>query len=172
MRMSHATPMDTASGRAITRMSEALWRSLFTRARAGHVASTTSLHYSTSVDILTTVLNKDVAWGGHAWAIEHEYPKSLRAIARKLGVPADLQVVGQAGIPAVLSAGPSEADVIKEKELLGALDRRGKLTAAAFETSLSVEEAEQMLDALAVKGHPEDTVEHGRLVYAHREHEV
>jgi hypothetical protein len=64
--------------------------------------------------------------------------------------------------------GPSEAEGIKEKELLQALGRRGKLTAveAALETSLSVEEAEGMLQALAAKGHLEVTVEHGRLLYA------
>ncbi len=37
---------------------------------------------------------------------------------------------------------------------------------AALETSLSVGEAERMLQALAAKGHLEVTVEHGRLVYA------
>jgi hypothetical protein len=36
----------------------------------------------------------------------------------------------------------------------------------ALENSLSVEEAERMLQALAAKGHLEATVEHGRLVYA------
>jgi hypothetical protein len=63
------------------------------------------------------------------------------------------QGVGQAGLPFAPRADPSQADVIKEKELLEALDRRGKLTAveAALESSLSVEEAERMLEALAAK---------------------
>jgi capsular polysaccharide biosynthesis protein len=77
-------------------------------------------------------------------------PSLAASVAGKLGRPNVLQGVGQAG-------------------LLGeALDRRGKLTAveAALETSLSVEEAERMLEALAVRGHLEVTVEHGRLVYA------
>ena len=66
------------------------------------------------------------------------------------------------------SAGPSVAEALKEKELLEALFRREKLTAveAALESSLSVEEAERMLEALAVKGHLKVSVEHGRLVYA------
>jgi capsular polysaccharide biosynthesis protein len=53
-------------------------------------------------------------------------------------------------------------------ELIEVLGRGGKLTAveAALESSLSVEEAEGMLQALAAKGHIEVTVEHGRLVYA------
>jgi hypothetical protein len=37
---------------------------------------------------------------------------------------------------------------------------------AALETSLTVEEADRLLQALAAKGHLEITVEHGRLVYA------
>jgi hypothetical protein len=75
---------------------------------------------------------------------------ALPRVAGKLGRPAVPPGVGQAGV------------------LGGALDRRGKLTAveAALETSLSVEEAERMLQALAAKGHLRVTIEHGRLVYA------
>ena len=53
------------------------------------------------------------------------------------------------------------AEGIKEKELLEALVRRGKLTAveAALETSLSVEEADLMLCELAVRGHLEVSLE-------------
>ena len=55
-----------------------------------------------------------------------------------------------------------------EKELLLALGRCGKLTVveAALETSLSVEEAERMLQELAAKGHLEVSIEHGKLHYA------
>jgi hypothetical protein len=62
----------------------------------------------------------------------------------------------------------AQAEGIMEKELLLALGRCGKLTAveAALESSLSVEEAERMLDALAAKGHLEVSIEHGRLHYA------
>jgi hypothetical protein len=68
------------------------------------------------------------------------------------------------GIPALSPA----TEAAKEKELLGALGRRGKLTVAgvALETSLTVGEADRMLSALAAKGHLEVTVEHGRLLYA------
>jgi hypothetical protein len=77
-------------------------------------------------------------------------PGVAASVAGKLGKPVVLQGVGQVGI------------------LGEALDRRGKLTAveAALETSLSVEEANRMLQALAAKGHLEVTVEHGRLYYA------
>src|ERR687889_625773 len=53
-----------------------------------------------------------------------------------------------------VTADPNEAERSKEKELLQALGRCGKLTAveAALETSLSVEEAERMLQDLAAKG--------------------
>ena len=59
-------------------------------------------------------------------------------------------------------------EAAKEKELLEALGRRGALTVAgaALETSLTVEEAERMLSALAAKGHLEVSVERGRLLYS------
>jgi capsular polysaccharide biosynthesis protein len=95
-------------------------------------------------------------------------PGVAASVAGKLGGPAVSQGIGQAGLPFAPSAGPSRADVIKEKELLLALGRCGKLTAveAALESSLSVEEADRMLSELAAKGHLEVTVEHGRLHYA------
>jgi capsular polysaccharide biosynthesis protein len=67
-------------------------------------------------------------------------------------------------VPAVSPA----TEASKEKELLEALGRRGALTVAgvALETSLTVEEADRMLSALAAKGHVEVTVERGRLLYA------
>jgi capsular polysaccharide biosynthesis protein len=99
-------------------------------------------------------------------------PGAAARVAGKLGKPAaDLQVVGQAGILAVPRTDP-RVERIKEQELLEALDRRGKLTAveAALETSLSVEEANQMLFELASRGHLEVTVEHGKLLYSFWEH--
>ena len=90
------------------------------------------------------------------------------SLADNLGGQAVRQEVGEAGAPAVPPDDPTEAEGLKEKELLRALRRRGKLTAvgASLETSLSVEEAERMLEALAAKGHIEVTVEHGRLLYS------
>jgi capsular polysaccharide biosynthesis protein len=97
-------------------------------------------------------------------------PVVAASVAGKLGRQAVLQGVGQAGIPAVVRAGPSQAEGIREKELLQALGRapNGKLTVAgaALETSLSVEEAERILSKLAVRGHLEVTVANGRLHYA------
>ncbi len=40
------------------------------------------------------------------------------------------------------------------------------MAGAALETSLTLEEADRMLSALAAKGHLEVTVEHGRLLYS------
>jgi hypothetical protein len=61
----------------------------------------------------------------------------------------------------------------KEKELLEALARKGKITAAraALETSLSVSEADGMLSELAKEGHVEVRAREGRLVYALWEHD-
>ncbi len=97
-------------------------------------------------------------------------PDNAASTAGKLGEWAVRQGVGQAGVPTMPPADPSQAEGIKEKELLEALAREpsGKLTAvgATLETSLTVGEAERILQALAAKGYLEVTVEHGRLVYA------
>jgi capsular polysaccharide biosynthesis protein len=86
-------------------------------------------------------------------------------IAGTLGERPSRQGIGQAG---VLGRDRSIVERVKEKELLLALGRRGKLTAveAALETSLSVEEANRMLFDLVAKGHLQLIVEHGRLYYA------
>jgi capsular polysaccharide biosynthesis protein len=63
---------------------------------------------------------------------------------------------------------------VKEKKLLLALGRRGKLTAveAALESELSVEEADRILEELAFAGQLEITVEHGRVLYSFWGHEA
>jgi hypothetical protein len=78
------------------------------------------------------------------------------------------KLVGQAGVLGRRHSAPSIVERVKEKKLLRALGRRGKLTAveAAVETSLSVEEANRMLFDLASRGHLEVTVEHGKLLYS------
>ena len=76
-----------------------------------------------------------------------------------------LLVRGIAGI----SEGPDEPAVegSGERELLQALQRRGELTPAqaAMETSLTVDEADRMLEGLAAKGHLEVKVRGGGLFY-------
>ena len=54
-----------------------------------------------------------------------------------------------------------------ERELLEALKRRGELSPAqaAMETSLTVNEADKMLDDLAAKGHLDVKVRGGGLFY-------
>lgn len=61
----------------------------------------------------------------------------------------------------------------REKELLGALQRRGELTPAqaAMETSLSVRQADEMLESLAAKGHLDVRVRGGGIFYSLWEHE-
>jgi ATP/maltotriose-dependent transcriptional regulator MalT len=56
----------------------------------------------------------------------------------------------------------------KEKELLSALEERGRLTPtmAAMQTSLTIDEASKMLDTLARKGHLELRPEDGATAYA------
>lgn len=65
-------------------------------------------------------------------------------------------------------AGALASEGAKEKELLGALGRRGALTVAgaALETSLTVEDADRTLSGLAARGHLEVRVERGRLLYS------
>jgi hypothetical protein len=77
-----------------------------------------------------------------------------------------LLVRGVAG----LSDGPAQPPVAnaRERELLEALQRRGELTPAqaAMETSLTVNEADEMLEDLAAKGHLQVRVRGGGLFYA------
>jgi hypothetical protein len=70
-------------------------------------------------------------------------------------------------------AGEATAEESKERELLGALARRGELSAAlaALETSLTVAEADRMLSDLAESGHVEVRAHDGRLGYALWEHD-
>lgn len=61
----------------------------------------------------------------------------------------------------------------KEKEILGALEERGELTptTAAMRTSLTVDEASEMLEGLAHKGHLELQTEDGVIAYALSKHD-
>jgi hypothetical protein len=56
----------------------------------------------------------------------------------------------------------------QEKELLKAIRRHGEITVAqaALETSLSVEEADRMLSALAARGHLEVRIDDARIIYS------
>jgi hypothetical protein len=65
------------------------------------------------------------------------------------------------------TAKPSEA-AAKEKELLEVIRRKGGVTVveAAIEASLSVEEADRILSALAVRGHLEVHVDGARIIYS------
>jgi capsular polysaccharide biosynthesis protein len=86
-------------------------------------------------------------------------------IAGTLGERPSRQGIGQAEL---LGRDRSIVERIKEKKLLLALGRRGKLTAveAALETGLSVEEADRMLQDLAAKGHLQVDIQDGRLVFS------
>lgn len=70
------------------------------------------------------------------------------------------------------TAGPPAANA-RERELLEALQRRGELTPAeaAMETSLTVNEADKMLEELAAKGHLDVRVRGGGLFYGLWENE-
>jgi hypothetical protein len=89
-------------------------------------------------------------------------------VAGTLGERPTSQGVGLAGALRRRHSDSSIVERVKEKKLLLALGRRGKLTAieAALETELSVEEANRMLQALALQGQLEVTVEHGKLSYS------
>jgi capsular polysaccharide biosynthesis protein len=94
--------------------------------------------------------------------------------AGTLGERPSRQGVGQAGVLGRRHRDHSIVERIKEKKLLRALGRRGKLTAveAALETSLSVEESDRILSELAARGHLKVTVEHGKLLYSFWEHDA
>lgn len=73
---------------------------------------------------------------------------------------------GVAGLVEARSEPP--AANARERELLEALQRRGELTPAqaAMETSLTVSEADKMLEGLAAKGHLDVRVRGGGLFYS------
>jgi capsular polysaccharide biosynthesis protein len=89
-------------------------------------------------------------------------------IAGTLGERPSRQRIGLAGALCRQRRDRSILERVKEKKLLLALGRRGKLTAveAALESLLSVEEANRMLFDLATRGHLELTVEDGKLLYS------
>jgi capsular polysaccharide biosynthesis protein len=99
-------------------------------------------------------------------------PGAGTRIAGALGERPSRQGVGQAGMHLRRHSTPSIVERVREKKLLLALGRRGKLTAveAALETSLSVEEANRILFDLAAGGHLEVTVDDGKLLYSFWEH--
>jgi hypothetical protein len=102
--------------------------------------------------------------GGLALAL----PGFAARVAGTLGERPSRQGVGQAGVLSRWHRDYSIVERVKEKKLLRALGRRGKLTAveAALESELSVEEANRMLFELAARGHLQVTVERGRLLYS------
>jgi hypothetical protein len=89
-------------------------------------------------------------------------------VAGTLGERPTRQRIGQAEVLGTRYISPSIVERVKEKELLRALGRRGKLTAveAALESSLSVEVANRMLFDLVAKGHLQLIVERGKLLYS------
>jgi capsular polysaccharide biosynthesis protein len=82
--------------------------------------------------------------------------------------------VGARGTGTLGERPTSIVERVKEKKLLRALGRRGKLTAveAALESELSVEEANRILFDLASRGHLEITVEDGKLLYSFWGHDA
>jgi capsular polysaccharide biosynthesis protein len=92
----------------------------------------------------------------------------LLTLVTGLALCAGLAKLAPPGVGARVGGTLGERPRIKEKKLLLALGRRGKLTAveAALETSLTVEEADRILSELAHNGYLKVTVEHGRLLYS------
>ena len=115
---------------------------------------------------LLTLVSGLLLFAGLAFALPRVAAWGHRRAALRTTGAVDLAARGARRVPDVSPATATEA--AKEKELLRALVRRGKLTVAgaALETSLTVEEADRMLSALAAKGHLEVAVERGRLLYS------
>jgi len=101
---------------------------------------------------------------GLAFALPRVAASGMGRFALRATRAAGLTANDSGGVP----NGEPSTTAGKEKELLVALGRHGKLTVAgvALETSLTVGEADRMLSALAAKGHLQVTVEHGRLLYS------
>ena len=104
----------------------------------------------------------------------HFFPFFLILAVPFLLVPAFAAAArGLAGIAEARTrerTGRATAEQSKERELLGALARRGELS-PALETSLTVAEADRMLSDLAESGHLEVRALEGRIGYALWEHD-
>jgi hypothetical protein len=102
----------------------------------------------------------------------HYFPFFLILAVPFLLVPAFAAAArGLAGVAEARTrkrTGRVAAEESKERELLGALARRGELSPAlaALETSLTVAEADRMLSDLAESGHLEVRAHDGRIGYA------
>jgi len=94
------------------------------------------------------------------WAVPFLLVPAFAVVARGLA--------GLSGARTREKAGKAATQESKERELLGALARRGELSpaVAALETSLTVAEADRMLSDLAESGHMEVRAHDGRLAYA------
>jgi hypothetical protein len=106
----------------------------------------------------------------------HFFPLFLILAVTFLLVPAFAAARGLAGISEARTrerADRATSEESKERELLGALARRGELSPAlaALETSLTVAEADRILSELAESGHLEVRAHEGRIGYALWEHD-
>jgi capsular polysaccharide biosynthesis protein len=115
-------------------------------------------------DGLLALVSGLLLFAGFAFVLPRVAASGMGRVALRATGVVGLTASGSRGAP----AGTPTKDGAKEKELLEALKRRGKLTVAgvALETSLTVEEADRMMSALAAKGHLEVRIEHGRLLYS------
>jgi hypothetical protein len=106
----------------------------------------------------------------------HFFPLFLVLAVPFLLVPALAAGRGLAGVAEARTRERTDratSEESKERELLGALARRGELSPAlaALETSLTVAEADRMLSELAESGHLEVRAREGRIGYALWEHD-
>ena len=86
-----------------------------------------------------------------------------------IGVVAPILLLGQINRTIAAHEASRRAPTnTKEKELLGALEEHGRLTpaTAAMRTSLTVDEASEMLEELVRKGHLEAGTDQGTVAYA------
>ena len=96
------------------------------------------------------------------------FPLLFVALLLALRLPRRVGARRQSAATTAIRQALLAGDIDQEKELLGAMERRGEITAAraALDTSLSVAAAEKMLSGLASAGHLRVGVQEGRLVYS------
>jgi len=95
-------------------------------------------------------------------------PLLLVALLLALRLPRRVGARRQSAATTAIRQALLAGDIDQEKEFLGAMERRGEITAAraALDTSLSVAAAEEMLSGLASAGHLRVGVQEGGLVYS------
>ena len=157
---------------AVAALLPASWLLLVMLSRVGHVNGDVSDYFG--FVLVLRALAGSLPYLGTAllgWALlggPDDRPAALGGVEGRARLTTGAATRAAVRTPRVRRSGARYARDAEEKELLEAIRRNGRITAAgaALETSLTVEEADRMLSGLASRGHLGVRAEHGGLFYS------